>query len=73
MTVLKVTMVGDQPAVLLTPELASRLQATDGGELHAVASRCGIELVSSSEVARQLDVARQVMREDRDTLSRLAE
>lgn len=73
MTALKVTTVGEQVAVLVTPEIAKLLQLTVGGEVQAVKSAGGIELLSSAEVARQLELARGVMEEDREALSRLAE
>lgn len=73
MTALKVTTTEDGVTVVLTPELAAQLQVPDGGEIHAVRSQNGVELIASSEIAHQLEVARRVMKEDRETLSHLAE
>lgn len=72
MTTLRVTMIDGQPAVLLPPEVAERLAVTDGAEIAAVETAVGYELTNDAERARQLEVARGVMRDDRDALGELA-
>lgn len=74
MTELTVTMIGDQPAVILPADLAARLNVSEGGKLQAVESAAGA-LISrcDSETAAQLDIALDVMDRRRDALRRLAE
>lgn len=73
MTPLKITLVDNRPALLITEELLTRLQASVGDELHAIQTLNGFEVVASPETARQLEAARRVMSEDHQALSKLAE
>ena len=73
-TKLKITTVGSSAGVVLTKELLSILRASKGDTLFAVETSRGIELtVYDPNVARQMEVAERVMREDRDVLRMLAE
>jgi putative addiction module antidote len=70
---LKVTTVGNSAGIVLPKELLAKLRVEKGDTLFAVETPNGIELTAhDDEVARQLEVAEGVMREDRDVLRRLA-
>ena len=74
MTALKVTTVGNSAGIVLPRELLHRLRVKKGDMLYVLETPRGIELIPyNPEVAAQLDVAEQVMREDRDVLRKLAE
>lgn len=74
MTTLKVTTVGNSAGVILPRELLERLRVQKGDTLYAVETPKGIELTTHDPTFDdQLDAAEKVMREDRDTLRRLAE
>lgn len=71
---LRVTSIDNQPAIILTPELAARLRAEPGGEVQAIESAAGALLQPlDAETATQLDIATNVMERRRDALRRLAE
>ena len=71
---LKITTVGNSAGVILPKELLARLRLEKGDELHALETPDGIRLtVHDPEFARQMEVAEQVMREDRQLLRKLAE
>ncbi|MDO5505337.1 MAG: AbrB/MazE/SpoVT family DNA-binding domain-containing protein [Pseudoxanthomonas suwonensis] len=71
---LKITTIGNSAGVILPKELLARLRVDKGDELHVLETPDGIRLVSYDPVfAAQLDVAEQVMREDRDVLRKLAQ
>lgn len=71
---LRVTSVGNSAGVVLPPELLQRLHVDRGDTLYAIETPNGIELTPyDPEVARQMDAAEKVMREDRDVLRRLAQ
>ena len=73
MTTLRVTLIDNQPAVVLPADLAEKLNVSEGGELRAIPSLNGVELVSDQDLANQLEAARRVMDEDRQALRKLAE
>lgn len=73
MTPLPITRVGDQYALLLPEEMLTQLAASDLSEIQAISSPNGFELIANREKAQQLEAARQVMREDREALGKLAE
>lgn len=74
MTVVKLTTVGNSTGIVLPKELLQRLRVHKGDQLFVVETPNGIELTPyDPEVAAQLDVAEQVMREDRDVLKKLGE
>ena len=71
---LKITAIGNSAGVILPKELLARLRVDKGDELHALETPDGIRLtVHDPEFARQMEVAEQVMREDRQLLRKLAE
>lgn len=74
MTTLKVVAVGNSVGVILPKELAERLRVTKGDTLYATQTPDGIQLTPyDPDFARQMELAEQVMREDRDALRKLAE
>lgn len=74
MTTLKVTTVGNSAGVVLPKEILQRLRVDKGDVLYVLETPNGVELTAyNPEFAAQMDVAEQVMREDRDVLRRLGE
>lgn len=70
---LKLTSIGDSTGLVLPKEVLEHLHVNEGDVLHIVETPTGIELTPDSAFAQQLEVAEQVMREDRDVLRKLAE
>ncbi|MCA9238913.1 MAG: hypothetical protein KDA37_01885 [Planctomycetales bacterium] len=74
MTVLKVTMVGDKPAVFLPADVVSRLKLVEGSEIALEEGPSGLTLVHPDpKVESQVQVMSEVMNRRRDVLKRLAE
>ena len=70
---LKITAIGNSAGVILPKELLARLHVEKGDELYAVETPDGIRLTAyDPELAAQMEVAEQVMREDRTVLHKLA-
>jgi putative addiction module antidote len=71
---LKITTVGNSAGVVLPREITERLRVEKGDTLFVLETPRGIELMSyDPEFASQMEVAEQVMREDRDALRKLAD
>ena len=71
---LKVTTIGNSTGVILPKEILEKLRVSKGDTLFAIETSKGIELTPfNPEVAEQMKLAEQVMREDRDALRKLAE
>jgi putative addiction module antidote len=71
---LKITTIGNSTGVILPKEILEKLRVSKGDTLFAVETKQGIELTPfNPEVAEQMKLAEQVMREDRDALRKLAE
>jgi putative addiction module antidote len=71
---LKVTAIGNSAGVILPRELLARLRVDKGDELYAIETPDGIRLSAyDPTLAAQMDVAEQVMREDRAVLRKLAQ
>ena len=71
---LKVTTIGNSAGVILPKELLTRLRLEKGDELYALETPDGIRLtVYDPTLAAQMEVAEQVMREDRLVLHKLAQ
>jgi len=74
MTELKVTTVGNSTGVILPKELLAKLRVQKGDKLFVSETPNGIELTSyNPEFAAQMDLAEDIMREDRDVLRKLAQ
>lgn len=71
---LKLTTVGNSTGVVLPREILRRLRVQKGDCLYVIETPDGIELKPyDPDFAAQMDVAEQVMREDRDVLKKLAD
>ena len=74
MTTLKVTTVGNSAGVVLPKEVLQHLRVQKGDTLYVLETPKGIELTPyNPEFAAQMEVAEQVMRQDRDVLKKLSE
>jgi putative addiction module antidote len=73
-TTTKVIAVGNSAGVILPKEILARLNVQKGDLLYITEGSEGIRLLPfDTEFATQMEVAREVMRENRDVLQRLAE
>ena len=73
-TALKITTIGNSVGIVLPKELLAHLNAEKGDTLFVTKTQDGIHLVAYEEgFAAQMDAAREVMRENRDVLRKLAE
>jgi len=71
---LKLTTIGNSTGVILPKELLARLRLERGDELFAAETPDGLRLsVYDPTLAAQMEVAEQVMREDRLVLHKLAQ
>ena len=71
---LKITAIGNSAGVILPKELLAKLRVEKGDEIYALETPDGIRLTTYDPVlAAQMEVAEQVMREDRQLLRKLAE
>ena len=71
---LKITTIGNSAGVILPKELLARLRLEKGDELYALETPDGIKLTRyDPQLAAQMEVAEQVMREDRHVLHKLAQ
>ena len=71
---LTITTVGNSAGVILPKELLARLHLEKGDALYALETPDGIRLTAyDPELAAQMEVAEQVMREDRLVLHKLAQ
>jgi antitoxin component of MazEF toxin-antitoxin module len=68
----QVKIIDNQTVVVLPEEMVARLCLGDQSEVGVVASPNGVEIVVDLQRARQLEIARGVMRDDRDALAELA-
>ena len=74
MTTVKLTTVGNSVGVVLPRELLSRLRVGKGDSLYVIETPDGIELTAyRPDFASQMDLAEQIMRENRDALRKLAQ
>jgi len=73
-TAVKITTVGNSAGIVLPKELLSHMNVEKGDTLYVTKTQDGILLVPYEEsFATQMDAAREVMRENRDVLRKLAE
>ena len=71
---LKITTVGNSAGIVLPREILERLRVKKGDTLYALETPNGIELTPyDPEFVEQMEIAKRVMREDRDVLRKLAE
>lgn len=71
---LKIVTIGNSVGVILSKEILDKLRVQKGDSIFAIETSKGIELTPyNPELAEQMKLAEQVMREDRDALRKLAE
>ena len=71
---LKIVTVGNSVGVVLPKEILEKLRVQKGESVFAIETSRGVELTPyNPELAEQMTIAEQVMREDRDALRKLAE
>lgn len=71
---LKITTIGNSAGVILPRELLTRLRLEKGDELFAAETPDGVKLsVFDPDLAKQMEVAEQVMRKRRSLLHKLAQ
>ncbi len=71
---LKITSIGNSAGVILPKELLARLRLEKGDELYALETPDGIKLTRyDPQLAAQMEVAEQVMRDRRALLNKLAQ
>lgn len=71
---LKLVSVGNSVGIIFPKDILEKLRANKGDALFALETANGIELTPyNPELAEQMKIAEQVMREDRDALRKLAE
>ena len=71
---LKVTTIGNSTGVILPKDILEKLHVSKGDTLFAIETSRGFEISPFDPVvARQMEVAEKVMREDREVLRKLAE
>lgn len=74
MSTVKLTTVGNAVDIVLPRELLAKWQVNKGDTLYVIETPGGIELTPyRPDFARQLDLAEDIMRENRDILKKLAE
>ena len=74
MTTLKLTAIGNSTGVILPREILQRMRVDRGDTLSVIETPDGIQLTPyNPEAAAQMDVAEEVMRQDRDVLRKLGE
>ena len=73
-TPIKIIPIGNSNGVILPKETLARLNLQKGDTLYLTEGPQGIRLIPfDEEFAAQMEAAREVMRENRDVLQRLAE
>lgn len=71
---LKITSIGNSAGVILPRELLARLRLEKGDELFALETPDGLRLTTyDPSFAKQMEVAEEVMRKDRNVLHKLAQ
>jgi putative addiction module antidote len=73
-TAVKITTVGNSAGIVLPKELLSHMNVEKGDTLYVTKTQDGIQLIPYEEsFGAQMEAAREVMRENRDVLRKLAE
>ena len=74
MTTVKVTTVGNSVGIVLPKEILGKLRVAKGDTLYVLETPGGIELTPyRPDFARQMDLAKEVMGDNRDVLRKLSE
>lgn len=70
----KVTTVGNSVGIVLPKEVLSRLHVEKGDSLYVTDTPDGVQLTPyEQDFSEQMEAARQIMRENRDVLRKLAQ
>jgi putative addiction module antidote len=70
----KVTTIGNSTGIILSKEILAKLRVEKGDQLYVTETPSGIELSAyQPDFAEKIEVAKKIMRENRDVLRRLAE
>jgi len=73
-TAVKITTIGNSVGIVLPREVLAKLKAAKGDTLYLLDTPDGVELTPYDQsFAEEMEVARRIMRENRDVLRRLAE
>ena len=73
-TTAKIIAIGNSAGIILPKETLARLNVQKGDTLYITEGAQGIRLLPfDTEFAAQMEAAREVMRENRDVLQKLAE
>ncbi len=73
-TTVKVTAIGNSAGIILPKEILEKLRISKGDTLTVTETPDGVHLTPFDEkVARQMEVAERVMRENRNMLRKLAQ
>jgi putative addiction module antidote len=71
---LKITAIGNSAGIILPRELLARLRLEKGDELFALETPDGVRLTTyDPALAKQMAVAEEIMRKDRNVLHKLAQ
>lgn len=70
----KITTIGNSLGIILSKEVLAKLRVEKGDQVYITETPSGIELSAyRPDFAEKMEVARRIMRENRDVLRRLAE
>lgn len=73
-TAVKITTIGNSVGIVLPREVLSKLKVAKGDTLYVLDTPDGVELTPfDPSFAEEMEVAKRIMRENRDVLRRLAE
>ena len=73
-TTVKIISVGNSAGIILPKELLEKLRVSKGDTLTVTESPTGVNLTAYDEkIARQMQVAEQVMKDNRNMLRKLAQ
>jgi len=71
---LKITSIGNSAGVILPKEILEKLRVSKGDTLQVSETPTGIQLSAyDDDFAAAMDIAEDIMREDRDVLRKLAQ
>jgi putative addiction module antidote len=73
-SIVKVTTIGNSTGVILSKDILAKLRVEKGDQLFVTETPDGIELTPyRPDFAEKMEIAKKIMRENRDVLRRLAE
>lgn len=73
-TTVKITTIGNSAGIILPKELLERLRVSKGDTLTVTETPDGFQLTPyDAKVARQMELAERIMRENRNMLRKLAQ